>query len=428
MATDPPVVLTGLPLTHEDDCACPDRAFSLTFESQTSESETDCACPDKAFELRCLPVLHSAFVQTRDVYTTELPHDFRLAFSPYAPLGPSVLNPTAWVRWQSFDEPQPLSEEVDRALADQQLIQPQHTLPVSHSTQPETLTAWLHVTNACNLDCPYCYVRKSSARMSDEIGLGAIESIFRSAQQHGFRQVKLKYAGGESTLHFSLVRRLHDYARELAADTEFGLKEVVLSNGVHLQSDDADWLIEHGVKLMISIDGIGELHDRLRPQKGGGDTFDQVEHTIDQVLLPRGLRPDITMTVTRLNAAGAAGVVKWAMIDRDLPLSLNFYRQNMLSVPRTELAFEESIIIDGMLKAYAMIEAHLPTHPFFNGLLDRVKLRPIRTHAAWGKVMSSSRTPANWPMPDAPGQANQSLGGWRSHAIDCRRAAAQRRR
>lgn len=331
MATDPPIILTGLPMDHEDDCACPDRAFSLTFDGLPIELEQDCACPDKAFALDYLSAHNLAFVQTHNVHTAELPHDFRLAFSPYAPLGPSVLNPAAWTRWQAFVEPQPLSEEVDRALADQQLIQPQNAWPVSRATQPETLTAWLHVTNACNLDCPYCYVRKSSARMSDEIGLRAIESVFRSAQQHGFKQVKLKYAGGESTLHFNLVRRLHEHARELSITTGLGLREVVLSNGVHLRPDDADWLIEQGVKLMISLDGVGELHNRLRPQKGGGDTFDQVEYTIDQILLPRGVRPDVTMTVTRLNALGAAEVARWAMIDRGLPLSFNFYRQNMLS-------------------------------------------------------------------------------------------------
>lgn len=375
-------VLNGGSLEQTDDCAPADRAFILAYNSRSIDLENDCApadlhddcaCSDRSHHLDYFVGQGSLFLQTHDVYTADLPHDFRLAFSPYAPLGPSVLNPTAWARWQAFGEPQPLSEEVDRALADQQLIQPQHARPVSHSTQPETLTAWLHITNACNLDCPYCYVRKSSARMSDEIGLGALESVFRSARQHGFKQVKLKYAGGESTLHFALVRRLHDRACELASAAGLGLKEVVLSNGVHLQPADADWLIEQGVKLMISLDGVGELHNRLRPQRGGGDTFDRVARTIDQVLLPRGLRPDVTMTVTRLNAPGAADVVKWAMIDRGLPLSLNFYRQNMLSASRTDLALEESIIIDGLLKAYAMIEAHLPARPFFNGLLDRVQ-------------------------------------------------------
>jgi uncharacterized protein len=37
------------------------------------------------------------------------------------------------------------------------------------------------------------------------------------------------------------------------------------------------------------------------------------------------------------------------------------------------LALEETAIIEGILAAYAVIEAHLPSRPFFNGLLDRVQ-------------------------------------------------------
>jgi uncharacterized protein len=367
-----PIILTGLSSEHEDDCACPDRASNLVFGETVAEGG-DRACPDKGFVINNVSMPGTAFVQAHDVYTAELSHDFRLAFSPYAPGGPSMLNLDAWNRWLTFTKPQLLSREIDENFAIQQLIQPVGTEPLPHPAQPATLTAWLHVTNACNLDCPYCYVRKSSMRMSEEVGLHALDSIFYSAQRHGFKQVKLKYAGGESTLHFTLIRRLHERARELSAKTHLGLREVVLSNGVHLLPADADWLIEHGVKLMVSLDGVGEVHDQLRPQKGGGGSFDRVEHTIDQVLLPRGLRPDVTMTVTHLNAMGAADVVKWAMVDRGLPLSLNLYRQNALSASRTDLALEESSIIQGMLEAYEMIETYMPTRPFFNGLLDRVQ-------------------------------------------------------
>jgi uncharacterized protein len=368
-----PIVLTGHSAEHEDDCACPDRAFDLTFDAVGNDVETDCACATNV-PLFTRPIdSGSDFVQTTHVHTQVLAEDFHLIFSPYAPSGPSVLNATAWTRWQSFTAPQPLVEEVDWTLAAQHLLCPQGTLPVAHSARPETLTAWLHITNACNLDCPYCYVRKSSARMSEETGRRAIESLFRSAQLHGFKAVKLKYAGGEATLHFDLVRSLHEYARELSHEAGLDLREVLLSNGVRLRADDAEWLLANGVKLMISIDGIGDLHNQLRPQRGGGETFDRVEHTIDRVLLPRGLRPDITTTVTRLNAGGVADVVKWAMIERDLPLSLNFYRQNILSASRADLALEESVIIEGMLNAYALIEEHLPIRPFLNSLLDRVQ-------------------------------------------------------
>jgi uncharacterized protein len=209
--------------------------------------------------------------------------------------------------------------------------------------------------------------------MSEATGLNALKAVFSTAQRRGFRRVKLKYAGGEATLHFQLIRRLHQRASELAVEHGLSLKEVVLTNGVHLRPDDADWLVENNIKVMVSVDGVGELHDRLRPNLGGGPSFANVQRTVDEVLLRRGLRPDVTMTVTRANAHGAAAVARWALIERGLPLSFNFYRQNLLSASRTDLALEERVIIEGLLAAYAVIESALPALPFFNGLLDRVQ-------------------------------------------------------
>jgi len=44
-----------------------------------------------------------------------------------------------------------------------------------------TLTAWLHVTNDCNLRCPYCYVSKSRDEMTEGVGLAAVERVIASA-------------------------------------------------------------------------------------------------------------------------------------------------------------------------------------------------------------------------------------------------------
>lgn len=377
MMTQKPVLFVGRLEEHDDDCACPDKAFLLDFDpGWQNETDHDCACSDNRLseEYHARPQ-STTFTQTPATYSTTLPDDYYLVYSPYAPGGPSVLNAAAWQRWHSFSTCQPIREPIDTALAQQQLIQPVGVTPRPQHNQAETLTAWLHITNACNLDCPYCYVRKSSARMNEAIGLQAVESIFCTAQQHGFKRVKLKYAGGEATLHFKLIRRLHEHAIGLAAATGLSLKEVVLSNGVHLRPDDAEWLAANGLKLMISLDGVGELHNQLRPlpTHQSFDTFQHVQYTIDNILLSRGIRPDITMTVTAINAHGAADLAKWALIDRNLPTSFNFYRPNLLSTSRTELNLEEEAIIQGMLAAYAVIETHLPQRPFLNGLLDRVQ-------------------------------------------------------
>lgn len=371
--TNRPLVLAGRSVERDDDCACPDRAFVLSFDGAEPETDYDCACAGSMGSRESVQIVNTAYAQLPGVLTDVLPQGCHLAFSPYAPDGPAVLNDAAWARWQDFQRPQPLSQPVDRQLAAQNLITPAGRVPRARATEPQTLTAWLHVTNACNLDCPYCYVQKSSARMNADIGRRAVEAVFRSAQAHGFKQVKIKYAGGEAALHFKLVRELHAHARRLSVTSGLDLKAVVLSNGTYWSTDDVDWLIDNHVKLMISLDGVGALHDRLRPDKHGGATFARVARTIDEMLLPRGVRPDITVTITRLNAAGAAEAVKWAMIDRGLPVSLNFFRQPIGRATPEELALEESIIIDGMLAAYQVIETHLPAQPFFNGLLDRVQ-------------------------------------------------------
>ena len=65
---------------------------------------------------------------------------------------------------------------------------------------PQVLSAWLHLTDRCNLRCSYCYLPHVREDMSSETGRAAIDAIFRSAIVNNFQQIKLKYAGGESLL------------------------------------------------------------------------------------------------------------------------------------------------------------------------------------------------------------------------------------
>lgn len=363
-----PVILTDSQVSFEDDCACPDGPH--IFNAHHDAFGIDCACPATENTSAVKLGHHLLYQQTGDVYTASLPQDFQLAFSPHAPQGPSALNHPAWERWQSFNRPQPLSQPADILLAQQKLI-----LPVEAATQlqpptPEVLTAWLHITNACNLDCSYCYVRKSSASMSEATGLDAIKKIFQTAQKRQFKGVKIKYAGGEPTLQFHLLQKLSDQARLLSEKSGLYLQQVILSNGVHISLENAEWIIKNNIRLMISLDGVGEVHNQMRPYQNGKGSFQAVSQTIDQVLLPNGMMPMLSITLTQQNAAGAADTVRWAL-ERDLPVSLNFYRHKPDFAQ--DLAAEENALIAGMLAAYNVYEEMLPSRPFLNGLLDRVQ-------------------------------------------------------
>lgn len=334
----------------DDDCA-PVTAAPISSRTETTTP------------MRLAPQLH----------LDSLPHRYTLAISPYSPAGPVVLNPPAMARLQQFSQPQPLEQAVDFTLAAANILLPVDREPQIEAAPLATLTAWLHVTNACNLDCPYCYIRKSNQKMSAETGQQIVDSIFRSALKNGFQSINLKYAGGEAALHFEMVRQLHSYAQQSACRHNLDLQAVVLSNGTIWTPPMADWLVENSVKLMISLDGVGAAHNRLRPTRGGKGSFTAIERTVDMVLLPRGVQPDISITITGRNATAAAGAVEWA-IARNLPFSLNFYRENAASKKFGDLQLEEAHIIAGLREAYQVVEKHLPTRPFINGLLDRVQM------------------------------------------------------
>jgi uncharacterized protein len=233
------------------------------------------------------------------------------------------------------------------------------------STPAPTLTAWLHVTERCNLHCAYCYAARGQADMDQATGQAALESIFRAAARHGFRAVKLKYAGGEPSLNFSLVRALHLYAEALAGRHRLELGEVLLSNGIALAEATLLALRDMGIRLAVSLDGIGAVHDAQR----GAGTFVGVADTLERALA-LGLRPHLSVTVTAQNVAGLREVVAYAL-ERDLPFNLNFYREQVCPPQGPPLRAESDCLIAEVRAALALIAEHLPRQNIVSGLLDR---------------------------------------------------------
>lgn len=287
--------------------------------------------------------------------------------------GPVVINQAALEVWQSYQTPRPLTNNLERWMAATGLLHPVNGVQRVPDTACREMTAWLHVTNSCNLNCPYCYVAKSGHSMSLDTGLRAVRDIFSDAQRGAFSQVKLKYAGGEPTLHFDYVQAFHAEALRCAKKTGVPLRAVVLSNGVRIDNSIADWLAEMGVRLMISLDGVGVSHDRLRPMTDGQGTFERIAKNVNKLLLC-GVRPSISITVTGQNAPDVSAATRWAL-ERDLPVSINFYRSPPGRSDQQAMALDEENVIAGMQAVYRVFAEFLPTRPFLDGLLDRFRFR-----------------------------------------------------
>jgi uncharacterized protein len=240
------------------------------------------------------------------------------------------------------------------------------------------LDAWIHLTDRCNLRCDYCYVPQTTQEMSIGTGKAVIESTVQTALIHGFKKVKLKYAGGEPLLRFPLLAELHDFARNLAEEHGLDLDGVVLSNGTLFDSEIASSMQSLGLRLMISVDGLGEHHDSHRPFADRRPSSVCVMNAV-RFSLDAGFKPDISITVSSRNVHGLPEVLAWAL-EMNLHFSINFYRENDQSITHKGLALNDDKVIASLLSAYKVIEANLPRHNFLASLTDRANLSVPHVH------------------------------------------------
>lgn len=370
MSCKPPPHILWEPLCSqsESDCACPDVSTgAVVLRSPVAEwPESDCACAISNTTLTTVRRTGTLWQLPRGLHRASLPKNHELVFSPIGPAGVVVLNEPAKHILDSFASPHHLSGPTDSQLAALRLIQPISTGLEPETYRSDTLTAWLHVTDRCNLRCSYCYVDKSSEAMSETTGIAAVDTLFRSAVSNGFRVIKLKYAGGEPTLNFGLVRFLHRYAQTLARDYGLVLREVLLSNGVSLTDEMLIDLREMDMRLAISLDGVGATHDEQR----GQGTFAQVNRSIDRAVA-LGLQPHISVTVTSRNVYGLPDVMSY-ILDRGLMFNLNFYRPHVHLGSKNSLRVETELLIERVRAGLAVVEERLPHQSLVGGLLDRV--------------------------------------------------------
>lgn len=250
---------------------------------------------------------------------------------------------------------------------------PTRPVPPAEEYISHTLHAWLHVTNACNLRCSYCYIQKTHENMTEETSLRAVEAIFRTALRRHFRGVKIKYAGGEASLSLPRVLALHAYARQLAQQQECALSASLLSNGVVLSERAIEQLQAHRIDLTISLDGVGEYHDRQRPFARGPGSFQYVDRTITRVLAS-GLVPHMNITVSQRNLAGLPALMSY-LLERKLPFTLSYYRENACTMHLHDLQFADTQMITAMRAAFSVIEQSLPRYSLLDSLIDKANLR-----------------------------------------------------
>jgi uncharacterized protein len=354
----------------------------------------DCACPVSRTETGPPPPTSlpaGPLARARSLVDVALDDGWHAVFGPDGGGGVVVLDEAARRLLDRLDEPRTaadLAPDGDDGTAvtavllrmlQNGVVHEAGAAPAVEFRESTELTAWLHITNACNLRCPYCYVDKTDEAMEPALAGEIVESLVRSAVDNGFRSLRLKYAGGEASLNMAVLLAMHDRAVALCGENGLALSTVVLSNALAISRRTARELAVRGIAVMVSLDGIGAAHDAQRPTLTGNPSFARVLRSID-TLVAAGIPPHLSITITNRNVAAVAEVVRFA-VERDLTFSFNFFRDNDCSASFDDLQYEEREMIEGLRAAFAVIAELLPPWSVLGSVLDRGQLLAPRQKA-----------------------------------------------
>lgn len=167
-------------------------------------------------------------------------------------------------------------------------------------SEPPLHALSLAVAQKCNLGCTYCYAQQgdfgaSARNMSLETALQAVDLLVDGARPGS--RLNLTFLGGEPLANRPVLQAASHHAARRAAERGVEITFSITTNGTLLRPADGELFEEYGFAVTISVDGPREVHDRLRPYKGGRGSYDRIMERV-RPLLARQRRMQVSARVT----------------------------------------------------------------------------------------------------------------------------------
>lgn len=144
------------------------------------------------------------------------------------------------------------------------------------------------ISEACNLNCKYCYARLSnkwshSDQMTNKIAKLVFNQLILSAGQCDF----IQFFGGEPSLNLDVIETISELVQKsyLCGDIPQKPRIGIVTNGVFGDYGRTfDIFKKYNIEVTVSIDGPPEIHNHLRPSKTNNTTYDLAYTTINEAL------------------------------------------------------------------------------------------------------------------------------------------------
>jgi uncharacterized protein len=170
---------------------------------------------------------------------------------------------------------------------------------------PKTYALSLAIAQKCNMGCTYCYADQGdfggpTKNMPIDTARQSIDLLLKDCDPGS--KVQVTFLGGEPLINRKALRETTVYAYEQGRQKNVQVNFSLTTNGTLLKEEDAPFFEQYGFAVTVSLDGIGEQHDRLRPMKNGAGTYQQIIEKIRPLLtIQRKMQVSARVTVTPAN-------------------------------------------------------------------------------------------------------------------------------
>ena len=174
----------------------------------------------------------------------------------------------------------------------------------------------LHVAHDCNLACKYCFACEGEYHgprglMSFEVGKKALDFLIENSGTR--KNLEVDFFGGEPSLNFEVVKQLVEYGRSIEKEKDKNFRFTYTTNGVILTDEIMEFCNKEMSNVVLSLDGRKEVNDRMRVNRAGAGSYDNIVPKFKKFVEKRGGKDYyIRGTYTRYNKDFAADILHMA--------------------------------------------------------------------------------------------------------------------
>lgn len=194
----------------------------------------------------------------------------------------------------------------------------------NENNKKKWMSAWVHLTNQCNLDCSYCYIWKDNSKMTEENMNKIISSITNTVNEEKLERLHLSFAWGEPLLNFKWLKY---FIENLNSNLEFKPSYSITTNATLLSDSNLPFLKENKFRLYVSLDWLEKHNDNQRFYKNWKWSFQNIIKWLEKAIDYLWNKITVWIVVTPFNLWWLKDLTKF-LLEKNIQFKYSFYRPN----------------------------------------------------------------------------------------------------